>query len=1002
MRSPIKKIWMLDSRAQVLVVFLAFALMVATSYFFVSRIENENLRNRVKESISYTEANIKAAMLEPETILAGIAQTICSMILRGDNAEVIQGYLQYINNYMQSNEENRLSGIIGFFGIFDAYGNVFNAGDPSCIPADHYALQDCPWYMLAVEAGGNIGITQPHIDRLSGEGSITFSRRIFDEDGIALGIVCLEINLDRIKQLAVDSRFAENSYGLLLSENLEIIAHPDSSILGMELRDVNIDLAASDVEIRRYNFVSEFKTTNHMGVESILFVERLYNGWYMGVMTPKVQYYQSTRNLAVILITLGMVLAAMLVAILLHISSEKNSVEERLRIIFNAMPLGANIIKKGLNFIDCNESVINMFGLSDKQEYFDKFDQLSPERQPDGSLSTQKMNEYVNRIYSEGYLRFGWIHQKPNGDPVPCEITGVRVKFNNDYALAFYMRDLRELQQMTLGLENREHLLNTVNAAASILLSSNDEKSFDTSLIKSFELLGYCLDVDRVQAWSNVTIDGEMHFVLNYGWLSDYGRSCETVPIGLHFPYSRRPEWEKMFLRGEHINSPLSRLPEVDRKFLQTYGMKSIVIIPMFLDGDFWGFFSIDDCRRERMFSNDEIRILTSVGLMMSNAINRNLQTKKLREADKRMRIMFDAAPVGTHFWDRKYNLIDCNMESLRIFELTSKEEYCERFYELSPEYQPDGKPSKEKVIELLKKAFDEGYCRFEWMHQKLNGDIIPCNVTLVRVEYEDDFIVTGYTYDLREIRNTIAQMNESRRSLNIMENILNGIDASVYVTVPDSGEILFINNYMKKHFKLEFDCIGRLCYKIFLNADKKCDFCPCQKLDKEPDSGVVWEIRNPITERIYRCMDRYIEWYDGRIVHIQHSIDVTELIAAKELAEQSSRFKSQFLSRMSHEVRTPMNAILGITEIQLQSEKLPADIKEALSKINNSSYLLLGIINDILDLSKIEAGKLELSPHNYEVASLISDTLSLNLFKYDSKPIKFNLIMDENIPAKL
>ncbi|MDR0475672.1 MAG: PAS domain-containing protein, partial [Treponema sp.] len=418
--------------------------------------------------------------------------------------------------------------------------------------------------------------------------------------------------------------------------------------------------------------------------------------------------------------------------------------------------------------------------------------------------------------------------------------------------------------------------------------------------------------------------------------------------------------------------------------------------------GNFWGFFRIDDCRRERIFSDDEIRILTSLGFMMSSAVKRNLQNAKLREAEERTQVVFDATPLCVNFLDRHYNHIDCNMEAVKLFEMSSKEEYSKRFFELSPEYQPDGSLSREKAVELIKMAFDEGYCRFEWMHQKLNGEPIPCEITLVRVEYKNDFIVAGYARDLRELKTAIVQMNESRQSLSILENILNSIDALVYVTIPDTGEVLFVNNYLKKHFRMESNCVGQFCYKVFMNLDEKCDFCPCQRLAKEPEGTVVWELHNPSTGRIYHCMDRYIEWYDGRIVHIQHSVDVTELIAAKELAEQSNRFKSQFLSRMSHEVRTPMNAILGITEIQLQKEVIPADIQEALGKINNSGYLLLGIINDILDLSKIEAGKLELMPAAYSVSSLINDTVHLNTMLYDAKPVEFKLQVDENIPSIL
>jgi len=116
--------------------------------------------------------------------------------------------------------------------------------------------------------------------------------------------------------------------------------------------------------------------------------------------------------------------------------------------------------------------------------------------------------------------------------------------------------------------------------------------------------------------------------------------------------------------------------------------------------------------------------------------------------------------------------------------------------------------------------------------------------------------------------------------------------------------------------------------------------------------------------------------------------------------AEAANKAKSAFLSTMSHEIRTPLNAILGITEIQLQNDTLDQSVIDAFGKIYISGDLLLGIINDILDLSKIEAGKLELIIDNYEIASMISDTAQLNMMRIGSKPIEFELEVDENTPT--
>ncbi len=125
------------------------------------------------------------------------------------------------------------------------------------------------------------------------------------------------------------------------------------------------------------------------------------------------------------------------------------------------------------------------------------------------------------------------------------------------------------------------------------------------------------------------------------------------------------------------------------------------------------------------------------------------------------------------------------------------------------------------------------------------------------------------------------------------------------------------------------------------------------------------------------------------------------QLKIAKENAEQSTRFKSEFLANMSHEVRTPMNAVIGYISL-LEKTDLNNAQGEYVDEIKNASELLLFLANDILDLSKIEAGKMKFEYKNFELKQVIRESVSLNIPKAEEKKIYLKISYDESIPEIL
>ena len=157
-----------------------------------------------------------------------------------------------------------------------------------------------------------------------------------------------------------------------------------------------------------------------------------------------------------------------------------------------------------------------------------------------------------------------------------------------------------------------------------------------------------------------------------------------------------------------------------------------------------------------------------------------------------------------------------------------------------------------------------------------------------------------------------------------------------------------------------------------------------------------------PLNNNLLRHVDVVLAiltagFLSGFLVKFQTKISERE----KEKAEAATRAKADFLANVSHEIRTPLNTIIGLGELEL-IKKLPDSTLINLEKIHNAGMSLLSIINDLLDISKIEAGNLELIPGDYHTASFINDTVSVNMVRLGSKPIAFKLLIDDTLPQIL
>ena len=241
--------------------------------------------------------------------------------------------------------------------------------------------------------------------------------------------------------------------------------------------------------------------------------------------------------------------------------------------------------------------------------------------------------------------------------------------------------------------------------------------------------------------------------------------------------------------------------------------------------------------------------------------------------------------------------------------------------------------------------------------------------------------------------------ITERKAAEDTIKLTLNNLDTCIYVTEIETGRILFMNSKMKKEFGIE-KSRGKVCWEVLQSGfSERCEFCPVPKLMESGDEYYVWEEDNIVTGKSYKNVDSLIKWHDGNLVHMQHSVDITEAVKLQRELEDASRAKSDFLSRMSHEIRTPLNAIIGMNNIALNNSDLEK-IHYCHDRIDNASRHLLGIINDILDMSKIEADKFELSHSEFDLEKLLMNVTNVINFRTEEKGQNLVLKMNDGLPA--
>ena len=360
---------------QVVAVWLGFALMVFLSNYFMSGIETRHLRQHVNDFLAVVTTSIESEVMETEITLRNMSLVLRRMITSGDGSDIVLKYMTEISEHVLPYEKHMME-TTGIYGYFDVFGGLYLDGS-GWEPPDGYDPKERPWYLAAVAANGEVARTGLYIDLDTMQMVTTCAQRFFDDDGRPIGIVCLDISLAKISNYIIDTRIADSGYSMLLDENKILVVHPNPGYIGKSFYEISGSEGVIGYMDQGETAVSEQKMENYEGIPVITFFHKLSNGWYLGIIIPENDYYQSLNTIAWILIAIGAVLAGVLSFILIRIITEKQKANERVHVmmknfestafwyksILDAVPLPITVTDANTNWTFVNTQVENFLNV---------------------------------------------------------------------------------------------------------------------------------------------------------------------------------------------------------------------------------------------------------------------------------------------------------------------------------------------------------------------------------------------------------------------------------------------------------------------------------------------------------------------------------------------------------------------------------------------------------------------------------------------------------------
>ncbi|MEI6054900.1 MAG: PAS domain S-box protein [Lentisphaerota bacterium] len=340
---------------------------------------------------------------------------------------------------------------------------------------------------------------------------------------------------------------------------------------------------------------------------------------------------------------------------------------------------------------------------------------------------------------------------------------------------------------------------------------------------------------------------------------------------------------------------------------------------------------------------------------------------------------------------------VDCNEATVSMLGYAKKADFLQAHpSKLSPPVQPDGRASFEKANQMTEFAFARGFHRFEWVHRKANGEDFPVEVSLTPIIMKGKNILHCLWRDITERKKAEDKIASLARD---WQKTFDSVTSAIFILNHES--IILQCNKSTELFlgKTRSAIIGHHCWEIVHGATGPISGCPLIEMKKDSHTKV----------RVLQVGDKSFQVTvdptfddDGNLTGAVHIIDdITERKKAQELERVLIKTKSDFISMVSHELRSPIGAMLmGLDYIfDEPTDNLNAKQLEILTLSRTSIERLTRLINNTLDLQKLTSGTVSLDIHSYNINNLVEEIKSSMIRLANEKNIYFNLHLDESMP---